>query len=385
MDWSSFLLFVAEFQLRMDTFNTVQMANTSDCDNLTSCTNGTEFGQGPAVTGNPENSQVSDAESIVIINAFLVAMLFVGVFGNILTLVAIRTSPRLWTKSNTLIASLAAMDFLVSGPFGLFNVSLRYFIDIFGVDLCKFNLINAITFPIEKLPYFASSAIVVSIAVDRYVAIVHCLRYDVLVTPFKIRVAIGMSWVYAFVLCSFPLFYLVRRELIPCTYPFSPTLNNAVDMGNHFILSTLLFVIYTRIFFITIKQQRRIHVQSIEIHPSRNDHEPTAQDAEGIETRRKNRKRWIKEWRALRMTTALAVTYSLLPVPYFIYAAVQTSSELWANVGAFYATTTLAALNTTFQWLLYAITSKEYMRAYTRILTCGARCTAPRNSVRVTQ
>lgn len=54
------------------------------------------------------------------------------------------------------------------------------------------EIIGAIIFPIEKLPYFASSVIMVAIAV--YLDIVHSLQYGVLVNPFKIRVTIGMLW-----------------------------------------------------------------------------------------------------------------------------------------------------------------------------------------------
>lgn len=367
----------------MDPFSTVQNTNVDDCDNSTSCCyfNGSSnnCSQGLAVT---VDSQESDNLGSVIINVLLCFMLLVGVFGNTLTLVAIRTSPRLWTKSNTLVACLAAIDLLVSGPFGAINVSVRLFIGSFNFDVCKYFVFAAVIFPIEKMPYYASSAIVISIAVDRYVAIVHCLRYDVLITPFKIRVIIVLSWVYALVFCSFPLLWMVRVNPTSCNYLYSPTLNIAIDLFNHCFLSVVMFVIYTRLFFITIKQQRKIHAQSIAMQPSRsNEHEPTAQDAAGSESEKKNRKRWMKEWRALRMTTALAVTYAVCPVPYLVASAYATSTGNNMSDAEFYVTSTIAALNTTFEWLVYAITSKEYMRAYKRIMTCGAKSTAAENSV----
>src|SRR5688572_21301596 len=46
-----------------------------------------------------------------------------GTFGNILMLIAIKQTPRLWTKSNMLIAALAASDLFISGPQTIYFVT----------------------------------------------------------------------------------------------------------------------------------------------------------------------------------------------------------------------------------------------------------------------
>src|SRR5688572_19371909 len=98
----------------MDPLKTVEYTIVDDCDNSTSFSNVTssttaEFSQGPAVTEWRLDMRTSGKQGTIVFCASLIFILVVGVFGNTLTLVAIRTTPRLWTKSNALIAGLAAI------------------------------------------------------------------------------------------------------------------------------------------------------------------------------------------------------------------------------------------------------------------------------------
>lgn len=134
------------------------------------------------------------------------------------------------------------------------------------------------------------------------------------------------------------------------------------DLVEHTTISVAMIVLYIRVCFITVKQQRGIHTESTEVQPFRNGQEPTTQDVAGIESGRRNRKRWIKELKAVRMTVALAVLYVFISVPYFVVSGLMVTGSLtyFMIVGM---TSTIGALNVTLNWLLYALISKKYMKA----------------------
>ena len=120
------------------------------------------------------------------------------VAGNGFTVLLVGGQPRLRTKTNALIVSLAVADFCV----GAFVVPSLFFCDIRGG--CNWPQLYAswVDF-IRWLFAYASIMNLSSLVLDRYVAIVKPLKYVNYMTTRRITKLIFFSWVIPFCLAIF--------------------------------------------------------------------------------------------------------------------------------------------------------------------------------------
>src|SRR6218665_3058245 len=94
--------------------------------------------------------------SIMVKCAILIPVVFIGISGNILTLVTIRTTPRLWTKTNVFLASLAVADVFVAATLAYY-VAYQLLVYIF-INPCYFIRMIAVITPIQTFPLYVSVA-----------------------------------------------------------------------------------------------------------------------------------------------------------------------------------------------------------------------------------
>ena len=118
---------------------------------------------------------------------------------NIIVIVAVKKIRELQTNSNILIASLAVADLLV----GVISMPLSISVDALilrgTVSEDIICTINDITGFVLYIACTASLFHLIFIAWERYVAIVKCMEYKVVVTKGRVKRYAGIAWISALV------------------------------------------------------------------------------------------------------------------------------------------------------------------------------------------
>ena len=119
---------------------------------------------------------------------------------NILVIVAVKKIRELQTNPNILIASLAVADLFV----GVISMPLSISVDTLILRgtvsenmICTINEISSfVLYPASSVSYFH----MILIAWERYVAIVKCTEYKVIVTKGRVKRYAGIAWITALVI-----------------------------------------------------------------------------------------------------------------------------------------------------------------------------------------
>ncbi|CAH1801402.1 unnamed protein product, partial [Owenia fusiformis] len=242
--------------------NTIQMAKGPLINN----TNTEQMEGGP-----PINYTKTEA---VIIGLILAIIAIMTIFGNILVIGATIISQGLKTKTRYFIVSLATADILVAVlvmPFGIYQQVNNLFWD-FGDSVCKLSTCFDIMFS------SASIYNLLCIAIDRYMAICMPFHYHNLTKKIILGLLIGcwtMPIPYSF-LAIFMEWNLIGIEEI---YSMMTSQGNTCifleNIPYALIASTISFFlpmialigIYTKIFYIAIKQSNQIAALNAQVNP----------------------------------------------------------------------------------------------------------------------
>ena len=148
------------------------------------------------LAGNDDDS--SSSESFVIINCVLnVPLMLISVIGNTLVLAAISMNPSLRSPSTILLCSLAVSDLLVGlvvqptyiAAYLLKNISLHTAMATIGLAACGVSLTT-----------------MTAIAVDRFLALHHHMRYPNLMTTSRAMSLSAILWIIAILLSILTIF-----------------------------------------------------------------------------------------------------------------------------------------------------------------------------------
>ena len=107
----------------------------------------------------------------------VVILLIMAVFnlgGNGFTLITIRLTPRLWTKTNFILASMLVSD-IMTGFFMFWYTPLLLVVYVFN-NPCQYNVVITATTPLLKMNGLVSAYHLILISVERYIAIVYPLH-----------------------------------------------------------------------------------------------------------------------------------------------------------------------------------------------------------------
>ena len=154
-----------------------------------------------------------DDEYVAVDNIFTVVSITLNLFTcplvillNILIIIAVRTKRNLQTMHNILLASMAGTDLMVGIASQPVFIAQESFLMAGGsISLyCKFFFIQkAITTCLCLL----SLLHLVLIGVERFIAMKYSLRYDSIVTKFRLTVAVACCWVIIIVYWAIWLLY----------------------------------------------------------------------------------------------------------------------------------------------------------------------------------
>ena len=207
-----------------------------------------------------------------------ILLIILIVLGSLLTLLVIYVTKQYQTPSGLLIGNLALTDLLVGGfllPFGI-----RPLLDqgwTSGRHLCVLNGFTN--------QYLCTVAILTltAISFDRYVAIIHGMRYHQIMTPKLVRLLIVTLWVFGLVLAIFPLLgwgrYIYQHGASLCATDFKmdKTFTFFIFIVVFGVPVNMIFFIYSRIFMAVRKQVKAIRSNSIH---------PTSEKREDVDNRR---------------------------------------------------------------------------------------------------
>jgi len=158
-------------------------------------------------------SSFSSAQVSVIVKCSgMLIVIVVGIFGNTLLFTAYKTTPSLWTKSNMLVAGLAFVDIIHSGPTLIYYVTYQLLVYVFNNDPCKYATLVSIFTPLQRMSVKVINPIFIVIALDRYIAVVYPMHYETKITERKIKFAIGFCWIYGIALTVFFYCWLINAN-----------------------------------------------------------------------------------------------------------------------------------------------------------------------------
>jgi len=120
---------------------------------------------------------VSLASPMIVRATLLLVCAVINVCGNGFTLITIRTTPRLWTKTNFILASMLLSN-VITGVFLLWYTPLLVVVHVVFNNPCRYNVLLAVLTPLLKMTAYVSSYHVIPVSVERYIAIVYPLHYD---------------------------------------------------------------------------------------------------------------------------------------------------------------------------------------------------------------
>ena len=340
------------------------------------------------------------ANPIIVRAAILLILQVFNLCGNGFTLITIRMTPRLWTKTNFILASKLVSDVMNAivqlwyGPFLLV-------VYVFN-NPCRFNVVVAALTPLQKMTPMVSSFHLILISVERYIAIVYPLHYETKFTDRTFKWALFAVWATGiFVGMTFAL-WLINADLQICTL-IPAQYHLLFDALVYIPVCVSLFFCYGKTLAIAWRHSRRIEpvssvsrtsgqttsftVQSSQATGTENtldpnDKPPTctgapsepavtsaAASANPAQQQRQEMKSQRREFKAVYLTAAIVGAFVVLWFPHMIgrvlesidYDPVVTSYISRAG-GA------IGATNFAFAWAIYAAVSKSYRRAYRQML-----------------
>ena len=219
----------------------------------------------------------------IVLNVFICPPI---ILMNALVIVAVKTRHSLQTMSNILLASLAGTDLLVGTITLPATIAAETFLMAGGPVTTYCTFTEKIVSSFRFLSVLTSVFHLGVISVERYIALKYSLRYDTIVTIFRLKIAISFTW------CLSVLYTLFRKLIVS-------SLHTAVLQ--FLVIACLLIIVYCHgtVYIITRRHERQIRTEQI----------PAGEDTE----------RFMKEKKAWKTTAIILGFLVLCLLPGFCY------------------------------------------------------------------
>ena len=170
-------------------------------------TSTTTSGEGVAATGQQATAMIGRVSVLLALNVF-------NLVGNGFTLATIRLTPRLWTKTNFVLASMLVAN-VFTAVMILWYSSLMLVVYVFG-NPCRYSVeVTALT-PFIKVTVYASCYHLIVISVERYIAVVYPLHYESKFSDRRMKMAISAAWAAGIVVAMTFGFWLIDDDRRRC-------------------------------------------------------------------------------------------------------------------------------------------------------------------------
>lgn len=171
---------------------------------------------------------------------------------NVLVIVAVKTRPRLQLMSNILLACLAGTDLLVGAVAQPALITAEIFAIAGSVNTyCK---LHKVVLSFRFLAILTSLFHLVLLSVERYIALKYALRYEVIVTKLRLKLAVSLCWFIAVV-------YTLFRNLEPAL--IETWLTRFVLSGLLILSMSIIAYSHFIVYLITRRHERQIRTEQI--------------------------------------------------------------------------------------------------------------------------
>jgi len=333
-------------------------------------------------------------------------------------------TPRLWTKTNFMLASMLLSN-VITGVFMFWYTPLLLVVYVFN-EPCRYNVLTLALVPVMKMSSYVSTFHLIPVSVERYIAVVYPLKYETTFTDRTLKWVISAVWATGIFVAMTYFLWFINSDLTKCT--LVPLHCDLIDVLLIYIpVCICLFTCYGRILAISLGHRQRIQPQqtngnnrapepppqttrfinsasgsslqttAVATLPATHANNATAGDnaadsndksltgtgapsepsvtsgTASAELTQEQRRQKIKsrrrEFKAVYLTAAIVGSFVVLWFPN-ILGRVLASAGCNPVVVSYKAVASgaIGAANFAFTWAIYAAVSKSYRRAYRQML-----------------
>ncbi|XP_056136380.1 alpha-1D adrenergic receptor [Lampris incognitus] len=323
---------------------------------------------------------------VVAMGISLSVFILVAIAGNILVILSVLCNKHLQTVTNFFIVNLAMADLLLSIIVLPFSASLEVLgCWVFGRVFCN------IWAAVDVLCCTASILSLCIISIDRYIGVKHCLKYPTIMTERKAGVILVVVWVSSMVISIGPL--LGWKEPPPvddsiCRITEEPGYALFSSLFSFYLPLMVILVMYFRVYVVArrttksleagVKRERnqsievvlRIHCRSV----LGNVGATASKSGKHHPFRSSLSVRLMKFSREKKAAKTLAIVVGMFIVcwlPFFFFLPLGSLfPSLKPSETVFKVVFWLGYFNSCINPMIYPCSSKEFQRAFTRLLRC---------------
>ncbi|XP_017849980.1 histamine H2 receptor, partial [Drosophila busckii] len=289
----------------------------------------------------------------LIINALLFAFILGG---NILTIIAVRTCRNLRSViSNLFILSLAVSDFIV-------GIALPYHVVFYmgiGLQLGRLRAYCLLRFFLFICACCVSILTLISIAIDRYIAVMYALHYRRYMTRRMAYLIISGNWCVGALVALIPIFWNKWTEAQGCEFDevLLPWYVAGIITPGFIVIWLCMLVFYWRIMREASKQAQRLQ-QSVVYNANSS-----------------GRSMLHPDWKSVQIVVFIMGCFTLCWLPYFGVAIAQLLRACRSNSMIYKIAFSLAIANSALNPIIYSWKNAGFRRAFAQTLCCkSARC-----------
>ncbi|XP_012532915.1 histamine H2 receptor isoform X1 [Monomorium pharaonis] len=292
-----------------------------------------------SVTDSAANKEQDSHVFWILMDCFLLVAI---VLGNVLTILAIMWARRLRNVvSNYFILNLAVSDLMV-------GVTLPYHLAFYVDSTLHQNKSVCISrFVMFSLACGGSIYNLIVIAIDRYVAIVHPLSYNVYATKRRVLLIIVIAWICTMAVSSIPIYWncfdtsqtCELETVLPRFYIV------AIQMPAFFLSWIAMFLLYWKIWREAHMHARRMNLSIVPNIAEKNDR------------------------KSVQVVLLILGCFSICWFPYFVVACMRTFGWRTNSMTIWYKSTfALAIANSGMNPFIYAWKNTNFRKAFQKIL-----------------
>ncbi|ROI47813.1 Alpha-1D adrenergic receptor [Anabarilius grahami] len=321
---------------------------------------------------------------VIGVGIFLAIFILVAIVGNILVILSVLCNKHLQTVTNFFIVNLAIADLLLSIIVLPFSASLEVLgCWVFGRVFCN------IWAAVDVLCCTASILSLCVISIDRYIGVKHCLKYPTIMTERKAGVILVVVWVSSMVISIGPL--LGWKEPPPidesiCSITEEPGYALFSSLFSFYLPLMVILVMYIRVYIVArrttksleagVKRERdksvevvlRIHCRSIPEDSSTNSKTKNHPFRSSLSVRLM---KFSREKKAAKTLAIVVGMFILCWLPFFFVLPLGSFfPALKPSKMVFKVIFWLGYFNSCINPVIYPCSSKEFQRAFTRLLRC---------------
>ena len=328
--------------------------------------------------GNNDNGFIGDYATTTIITVLkgivIVSIILGAIFGNVLVITSVIRFERLRVITNYFIVSLAFADLLVAMLVMPFNASIEISGKwVFGRIMCDVYNANDVLFSTASILHLCC------ISMDRYIAIIHPLQYEIKMTSTRVAIMITCTWVASILISYIPVHsqlytteqnnWALDQDPESCTFIVNKIYAGVSSSVSFWIPGTIMVFVYAKILLEARKQEKFIQSSAMYMRYS-DAHERHSNGAirEG-EVQRFERKRMKREHKAAKTLGIIMGAFLLCFLPFFLWYVITTMCDhcpyppviggmlFW--IGYF---------NSCLNPILYAYFNRDFRSAFKKIL-----------------